>query len=135
VLVNDADVLESSLHVGTEPVPPIDITIATHRGVLSGVVNDVANRPSAGALVVLVPTEKLRDRADRYPRATTDLEGRFQIESAPPGSYTALAFEEAAPGVWFNPEFQNRYLSRGDSVTIREDVDSTLNMKAIPAEK
>jgi hypothetical protein len=135
VMVNSADVLEAGLHVGSEPLPPIEITLGTHRGVMSGVVNDVGNRPAAGVLVVLVPSEKLRDRADRYPRATTDLDGRFQIESAPPGNYTALAFEEASSGAWFNPAFLNRYLSRGDAVAIRENVDAALNLKAIPAEK
>jgi hypothetical protein len=134
-MVNSADVLEAGLHVGSEPLPPIEITLGTHRGVMSGVVNDVGNRPAAGVLVVLVPSEKLRDRADRYPRATTDLDGRFQIESAPPGNYTALAFEEAASGAWFNPAFLNRYLSRGDAIAIRENVDTALNLKAIPAEK
>jgi len=135
VMVNSVDVLETSLHVGTETTPPIEITLGTHHGVLSGVVNDLGKRPAAGVLVVLVPLEKLRDRADRYPRATTDLDGRFQIESAPPGNYTALAFEEAASGSWFNPAFLNRSLSRGDAIVIHENVDATLNLEVIPAEK
>jgi hypothetical protein len=86
-------------------------------------------QPVVGAMVVLVPEEKLRGRPDRYRRVPTDTEGKFKVSSMPPGRYAAYAFDEVSFDAVYNPEFlarsswyPRRSTPRLDAVSVRQDL-------------
>jgi hypothetical protein len=133
--VGGKDVLESGLHLEGSTSEQIEFVLAKHRGVVSGVVTNSQNQPVAGAMVILVPEEKLRVRADRYRRVTTDTEGKFRASSQPPGRYTAYAFDDVSFDAVYNPEFLQRYAGRGTEVVVVENLDRTDNLRLIPAEQ
>ena len=114
---------------------PLDFVLARHSGVVSGIVTNAQNQPTIGAIVVFVPEEKLRGRADRYQRVPTDSDGRFRVTSLPPGAYTVYAFDEVSFDAVYNPEFLARYRGRGGEVIVLENQDRTLNLGLIPAEQ
>jgi hypothetical protein len=127
-----------TLEIPSADVPPsisVPLTLGHHQGVVSGTVNGTDSRPVTGAIVVLVPTEALRTRADRYLRALSDGSGRFRVVSPPPGDYTAFAFEGVEGAAFYNPEFLQRYLGRGVRVSIRENADASANLQLIPMER
>jgi hypothetical protein len=124
-----------TLEIPSADIPPsisVPLTLGHHQGVVSGIVNGTDRRPVTGAIVVLVPAEALRTRADRYLRALSDGTGRFRVVSPPPGDYTAFAFEGIEGDAFYNPEFLQRYLGRGVRVSIRENADASVNLQLIP---
>jgi hypothetical protein len=127
-----------TLEIPSAEVPPsisVPLTLGHHQGVVSGTVNGTDSRPVTGAIVILVPTEGLRTRADRYLRSLSDGTGQFRVVSAPPGDYTAFAFEGIEGDAFYNPEFLQRYLGRGVRVSIRENADASANLQLIPMER
>jgi hypothetical protein len=126
-----------TLQIPANEVPPsisLDLILARHQGVTSGTVTRGPGRPAAGAKVVLVPVEALQRRADRFPRASTDSEGKFRIVSAPPGDYTAYAFEDIEAEAQYSSEFLQTYVGRGSRVSIVANSDVSLNLQLIPKE-
>jgi len=127
-----------TLEIPSADVPPsiaTSLTLAHNQGVVSGTVNSTDSRPVTGAIVIFVPTEALRTRADRYLRAFSDATGRFRVVGPPPGDYTAFAFEGVEGDAFYNPEFLQRYLGRGVRVSIRENADASANLRLIPVER
>lgn len=112
----------------------LDLVVARHRGVTSGSVAGADSRASAGATIVFIPEEKFQRRVDRYPRATSDAEGKFRILSPPPGDYTVYAFENITGDAQYNPEFLQRYLGRGARISIVENGDASVSLRLIPRE-
>jgi hypothetical protein len=135
VMAGGKDVLESGIHIEGAASDTIEFVLAHHNGVVSGAVTNAQAQPVTGAMVVFVPEERLRGRADRYRRVTTDSEGRFRIVSVPPGRYTVYAFDEVSFDAVYNPEFLNRYAGRGSEVVVAENQDRTVNLRFIPAEQ
>lgn len=135
VTVGQSDVLESGIHLESGASEPIDFVLSRHNGVIGGVVTNAQVEPVSGAMVVFVPEEKLRGRADRYRRVTTDTAGKFQVASMPPGRYTAYAFDEVSYDAVYNPEFLSRYATRGGEIVVEENQDRTVNLRLIPAEQ
>ena len=135
VLAGGTDVLESGIHIDGATSETIEFVFAHHRGIVSGTVTNALAQFVTGAMVVFVPEEKLRGRADRYRRVTTDSEGKFRTVSLPPGRYTAYAFDEISFDAIYNPEFLLRYAGRGNEVVVVENQDRTANLRLIPAEQ
>ena len=92
--------------------------------------------PAAGVQVVLIPEPSLRRRADRYVTGFTGETGDLRLV-APPGEYTAYAFEQIEPGAYyvfaFDPAAGNRFKDRGVSVTVGENGTKAIQLKVIPA--
>jgi len=53
---------------------------------------DATQKFVPGAVVVLVPSPRLRDREDLYATSATDETGRFQLRRLPPGDYELYAW-------------------------------------------
>lgn len=134
-LAGGKDVLESGIHIEGTASDTIEFVLGHHDGIVSGAVTNAQAQPVSGAMVVFVPGEKLRGRADRYRRVTTDSEGTFSAVSLPPGRYTAYAFDEISSHAIYNPEFLLRYAGRGNEVVVIENQDRASNLRLIPAEQ
>jgi hypothetical protein len=134
VLAGEKNVLDTGIHIEGNSSEQLDFVLARHTGVISGTVTNAQVQPVVGAMVVLVPEEKLRGRPDRYRRVTTDAEGEFRVSSMPPGRYTAYAFDEVSYDAVYDPEFLARYAGRGGEIVVVENQDRTANLRLIPGE-
>ena len=117
------------------PFQPLQIVLGLDAGTVGGRVT-TASDPAAGAQVVLIPDSRLRRRTDRYIAAFTDAAGNFQLSAIPPGRYTAYAFEQIEPGMYYafaySAEVNTRFADRGIPVNVGEKT-TTIELKAIPA--
>ena len=84
---------------------------------------------------MLVPSEKERAQiAESYQHATTHQFGRFEFKSVVPGDYKVYAWEEAESTAWMDPEFMKPLEGTGESVTVGESDETSVQVNLIPAE-
>jgi len=113
------DILRSGMHVTRAADNPVEITIGTDGGTISGTVIDDMAGPFSNATVALVPDAlDQRERPDLYRKTASDSAGNFQMTAIPPGNYKLFAWEWTEPDSWQNPEFIRAYESRGKPVTV-----------------
>jgi hypothetical protein len=134
-ILGSKNILESGLHIEAGTLSPLSLVLGKNSKLITGTVSGFDNKPSAGAMVVLVPAPEFRIRADRYRRASTDSQGQFQMSGLPPGKYSVLAFDDVAGDEFYNPEFLNRYLSRSVEITVSDTTDSTANPRLITVQR
>jgi len=84
----------------------------------------------AGAQIVLVPDRSpinpYAQREDRFVLGNSDSIGHFRISGVPPGNYIAYAFVEIQPGLYFDPQFNDRIWELG--VPVSAALGRTFNM-------
>jgi len=83
-------------------------------------------------VVVLVPDASRARHFDLYRFAVTDDEGHTQIEGLPPGDYTAYLTEDAANGMWWDPDFV-KAIGSGKPFQLTDGGKQRLDMKWTPA--
>jgi hypothetical protein len=135
------DVLATGLRLGflitRDGIPRLDITTSSAGAMVEGRVTDRAGEPAGGIQVVLVPDDNFRRRADRYILGYTDVAGSFQLDGAPPGRYTAYAFEQLEPGAYYafgyNSQLSRRFADRAAPVNLNDAKSTSIELKAIPA--
>jgi len=105
----------------------IEVVLTRTNAVVEGTVWTGAKRNGmpvgvAGAQVVLVPDRQQDNtygqREDRFILGNTDSGGRFQLKGVPPGIYTALGFVEIQPGLYYDPQFNDRVSNLGVKVIV-----------------
>ena len=115
---------------------PLSLTLNLTGNSASGRVTDASRKPFPRAQVVLVPTSPLvRTRRDRYYISTSDAAGAFQISGIVPGAYTAYAFQDLEPGMYYDPEFNAQIAPRGVRVNIGLGAGGSIDLTAITAEE
>jgi hypothetical protein len=131
----ETDVLVSGLDASAVPGCAVEIVVSPNAGEVAGSVqNPESQQPAPGASIALIPQEKeRRERASGYFSASTDQYGRFAFKSVPPGEYKAYAWEDLEPGAYFDPDFMKPLADKGESVTVREKSQTSLQLKMIPA--
>jgi hypothetical protein len=132
VRMGGSDVLSEGIAVGNGPPGSIEIVLASG-GRLTGQASDEKRQAMANVTVALVPDLARRHRPELYRTTTTDIFGRFQFHGIAPGSYKAFAWEVVQKDIWLNPEFIRSIEDRGALVEIREGVQASANVVAIPA--
>lgn len=87
----------------------------------------------AGAMVVLIPQDMSRPML--YRRDQSDSDGSFTLSGIPPGTYTAVAFENGWDLEWSNPDVIRPFLAAGDKVQVAIDGDYHVDTKiqTVPA--
>ena len=111
-------VLDDGLTVTGPANIDLEITLAHEGGELVGVVLDAADKPVAGATVVLAPQGKQNARTDLFRDIQSDQYGRFTVEGVAPGDYRLFAWEDVDPGMWWDPDFRKKYVAKSTAVTI-----------------
>jgi hypothetical protein len=86
-----------------------------------------ADKPFAGAMVVLVPEDPELNR-DLFRRDQSDLDGTFSLHNVVPGSYTLLAIENGWDLDWSQPAVIVAYLSHGRTIEVGDQVGRTINL-------
>jgi protocatechuate 3,4-dioxygenase beta subunit len=107
----------------------LTVVVGAAAGQLAGTVLS-EQQPTAGALVVLIPSE--RERADLYKTTETTQDGAFALEAIAPGQYTLFATQGVDPGAFHSPEFLTRVEEKGQPVTIAESSRQSVLLKLIP---
>jgi len=114
---------------------PLAITLSSRGGIAEGVVVD-GGKNFAGAEVVLAPIlEAARQRKDRYFVASSDESGKFAIEGIPPGPYSAFAFQQTEPEIYYDSAFLDQVITRGLPIEIKSGSTETLRLNIITTEE
>jgi protocatechuate 3,4-dioxygenase beta subunit len=124
-----SDILIDGLHLDHQPEDPIEIVLARAASV-EGRVVDSKQQPVPNAVVVLVPSPNLRQRADRYAFTATDASGRFRIQKVP-GDYKLFAWEDIEHGAWQDPAVIQIYENRGQQIWLNSNTQQGIELRVI----
>jgi hypothetical protein len=102
---------------------PIEITLRDDFASVRGTVSS-DGQPAAGS-VLLIP-EREQQPAITLP---VDAAGHFQMDSVPPGEYTAFAFDRTADLEYRNPEAMREYVIGGQAVRLLAGGEGSLNLQ------
>ena len=132
VLAGGRDALLSGLDLSPGGAGPIEIVLAPNAGLATGVVQNDRQQPAAGVTVVLIPQEKeRRELTQYYKTGITDGMGVFILKNLDPGQYKAYAWREVESGAYMDPDFVGPVENRGESLTIREGSQASVQLKLI----
>jgi hypothetical protein len=111
----DTDLLREDLRIapGAHP-PPIQVTLRSDPGTISGKVQSGGQPSKAG--VLLIPD---RGGANKAQSTSTGQDGEFQFGLLAPGDYRVLAFDHIDKLEYRNPDVLEAYLSRASRVTVQ----------------
>jgi len=124
------DVLEKGF--STSSSRRLDLVFATGAKV-AGTIASTDNNPEPGVTVVLAPEKRFAFLADPFRTATTDQNGRYQIQGLRPGSYRVYAFEHLEPGAYEDEDWLKGFADRAQTLRISEATQETLDLKPITA--
>ncbi|HET9943767.1 MAG TPA: carboxypeptidase-like regulatory domain-containing protein, partial [Terriglobia bacterium] len=136
IRMGSVDMLDDTLRVTGPLQDPLEITIGSDGGELTGVVVGPRSEPISNATVAIVPEAAAqRRRIDSQRSATTDANGRFRLQGIPPGNSKLFAWEFAPFGASEVPEFLQKYEALGKPVLVRPNSKQEIEITAIPARK
>ena len=113
----------------------LEVVISGDGGRISGAATGKDQKAQPGVTVVAVSDQPLRWISERSKSASTDQNGRFNIQGLRPGRYHLYAFEEIEPGAYDDPQFMKRYLDRGKTIDITENSQQMVDLTMIPKEE
>src|SRR5262249_36590234 len=117
--------------VESQTVRPIEIVIATGAGVIEGVIEDAAGKPSVKATVALIPeSRRLQNRA-LYQSTLTDAQGRYTLRPVAPGAYKLYAWDSIPPNAYQNTGFLAQYDGRGQDVRVSPNARLQVSMRTL----
>jgi protocatechuate 3,4-dioxygenase beta subunit len=102
------DAADNPIVIGeTAGTAAIEVVVAFDGGEVSGIVQNDQGKPTAAAMVAIIPAGP--GRQDRARTAISDQDGRFQIRGVPPGSYQAFAMINVDCCAMAESDFRQRY--------------------------
>jgi hypothetical protein len=132
----DRDVTDKDLDLTLAiPAGEMVVTLSSNGGQLDGTVQNENSEAAVDVLVTLIPESSRRGLAYLYEISTTDQKGHFIIKGIKPGEYKVFAWEKIPPGSYQDPDFMKPLESKGEAVSIKENVHETVQLKIIPIEK
>jgi len=132
--MGEDDVLENGLDMTRREVAGVlDLVFSQEGGKAEGVVLNDKNDPVSGATVVLVPDSRKRSQEHLFKSASTDQNGRFTLQSIPPGEYKLFAWEDVDQGAWFDPEFLKPHEEKGETCEVDARQATTKQLRVIPS--
>jgi len=131
VRYGSSSALDDGFMVAPGASASLEITISSHGARVQGSIFDTENLPAAGVWLVLVPDAEHRTQSRRYKTQTTDQYGHFELRGIAPGDYKLFSWEEVESGAWEDPEFLKPFEGKGESVSLQEGEQKTVNLTAI----
>ena len=131
VRVGNADALTSGFEISG--ATSIEIVLHANAGTVSGLVlNPETVKAAVSATVALVPQEPERAGLSAfYKTGSTDQYGQFTMQNVSPGEYKLFAWDVVESGAYMDPEFIRPLASQGQSVSIREGSQQTVQLTMI----
>lgn len=121
MVVGGVEVEGHDITVGDGATLEIDATLMAGVVSVDGVVKNKAGKPVSGAMVALIPRGmEARTHFERIRWDQSDLDGTFTVRQILPGKYTLIAVEDAWGTEWLQPGVLEKYLARGQELTIGE---------------
>ena len=115
---------------GGEEFTNVQVVIASQGRALSGAVIDAQRTPVVGCSAIVFPEDPQVLRSGRLTRRVrSDLNGRFQIGSLPPGSYFAIALTRPDPIEWSTPEYLTALRSTATHVLLSAGEKSEVTLQ------
>jgi 5-hydroxyisourate hydrolase-like protein (transthyretin family) len=110
----------------------LELLYSSNTGKASGVVAGADGLPVPGAYVMLVRDRDSPDAASDS-KATTDQNGRFEIEGVPPGRYRAVAFAKTGTDSadFDDPDFVKPFADKAESFEISAGSTTNLQLAAV----
>ena len=130
VRVGSTDFTSSNVDLSTGGNGVLSIFLSAAGGQLTGVVADDKQKPAAGAIVVLIPSQ--RRRSDLYRNTLSDIGGRFSLRGIAPGDYKLFAWQGIDKGAYQDPDFLQPFENQGESISIHENGNQNVQVKLIP---
>ena len=83
------------------------ITLTTHPGTLSGMLQDSSGQPTAAYTIIVFPSEERlwAPPARRIQATRPATDGRYSFSGLPAGEYRLVAVTDVEPGQWYDPAF------------------------------
>jgi protocatechuate 3,4-dioxygenase beta subunit len=100
---------------------------------VAGTINGADGKGEPAVTVVVAPEAKLAGVADAIRTATTDQNGKYQIQGLRPGSYRIYAFEHAEPGAYEDEDWLKGFADQSQTLRLSDAGQETLDLKAIPS--
>lgn len=115
-----------SAAIDLPPARPLEIVLHPNAaGVTGTVVLPDSEVSVPDATILLIPQETSRNDPFAYVKTTADSQGRFSIQSLPPGPYKAYAWSFGWPTIvdqlYFDPEFMRPFESGGVALSLGEN--------------
>lgn len=124
------DVLEK----GYSPASSRNLDLVFGTGAkLTGTINTPDGKGEPGVTVLVAPDRKLAGLADEFRTASTDQNGKYQVQGLRPGSYRVYAFEHIDPGAYEDETWLNGLADLAQTVRLSEGGQENLDLKLIPA--
>lgn len=118
--IGGEELVETGIAIPAKAGSALELVVSGNAGRVEGVVLDSDSLPAAAVTVVLVPSARRRANPTFYRTATTDAQGKFTMQSLPPGDYKLFAWDDVDPGAWQDAEFLAPFEERGAKITIAE---------------
>ena len=122
------DVLEKGFSAASSRT--LDLAFAAGAKI-TGTINTPDGKGEPGVTVVIAPERKLAGVADALRTATTDQNGKYQIQGLRPGSYCVYAFEHIEPGAYEDEDWLKGFADQSQSLRLSEGGQETLDLKPI----
>lgn len=125
---------EDVLEKGFSPASSRSLDLVFGTGAkLMGTINTNDGKGEPGVTVLVAPDRKLGGLADEFRTATTDQNGKYQVQGLRPGSYRVYAFEHIDPGAYEDETWLNGFADLAQTVRLTEGGQENLDLKPIPA--
>jgi hypothetical protein len=134
IRAGDQEVLDSGIDLSAGVSGPVQITLGSGSGQISGTVQDAKQQAAPGSLVTLLPNPMKEDRNDLYRVTTADQDGQFTLRGIPPGEYRLFAWEDIDPGSYMDPEFLKPHETKAQKITIKVDSQQQVSIAQISVE-
>jgi hypothetical protein len=126
-------VLDDGFSIGSDSKDPLEVTLKSQGGAISGVVLDPSRlRPALYATVVLVPEGARRQNPAFQRQTVTGSGGSFTFRGLTPGDYKLFAWESVVAGAWGNSAFLEKFEDRGEIVHVAAGIERTAQVVVIP---
>ena len=89
------------------------ITLTTHPGTLSGMLQDSSGQPTAAYTIIVFPPDQAlwSPPARRIMATRPSTDGRYSFSGLPPGEYRVVAVTDVEPGQWYDPAYLRELLN------------------------
>jgi hypothetical protein len=133
VRAGNTDVTDTGVDLTTGVSAQVEVVVSPKGGLVRGVVQDPStDRPSPGAIVILMPKEQERRAFSYYCReAKTDPRGAFTFRNVVPGDYNIYAWDDIEFGTWSDRDFMKPFEDQGQSVTVGESAQISVQVKVL----
>jgi Carboxypeptidase regulatory-like domain len=134
IRMQDEDVLEQGIHVGSQPLAPLKVTLQANGGALQLDVLDGGQKPVPDAYVRLVPDPPRRGQRIFYSDCRTSAEGTCTVLGVAPGKYHAFALLEDRQVDFRDPAAAAEIEDSGKAVEIFGGERKTVELTPVPHE-